>query len=146
MIQEYVVFKLDGEHYGIDIHFVENIEKMMDITRVPFSKPYASGVVNLRGNVIPIIDLRKRFGLPPIPYADDTRIIIVNIAELKIGMIVDSSSEVLQLDDSEIDDAPAIKSNNGEDFVAKIGKNDGRIIMLVDLIRILAIEEIIEEK
>jgi purine-binding chemotaxis protein CheW len=84
--------------------------------------------------------------MPQLPYVDETRIIIVNIAELKIGMIVDSSSEVLQLDDSDIDDAPAIKSNNGEDFVSKIGKNDGRIIMLVDLIRILAIEEIIEEK
>ncbi len=146
MIKEFVVFKLEGECYGIDIHFVENIEKVMDITRVPFSKPYVSGVVNLRGNVIPIVDLRTRFCLEKKPHSDDTRIIIVNISELKIGMIVDSSSEVLQLDDQDIDDAPSIKSNHGEDFVTKIGKNNGRIVMLVDLIRILAVEDIIEEK
>lgn len=146
MIKEFVVFKLDGEYYGIDIHFVENIEKVMDITRVPFSKHYVSGVVNLRGNVIPIVDLRPRFGLEKKPYTDESRIIIVNISELKIGMIVDSSSEVLQLDENDIDDAPTIKSNHGEDFISKIGKNNGRIIMLVDLIRILAVEEIIEEK
>lgn len=146
MIKEFVVFKLEGEHYGIDIHFVENIEKLMDITRVPYAKSYVSGVVNLRGNVIPIVDLRKRFSLPNKPFTDDTRIIIVNISELKIGMIVDSSSEVLQLDEKDIEDAPVIKSNFGEDFVAKIGKNNDRIIMLVDLNRILAIEEMIEDK
>jgi purine-binding chemotaxis protein CheW len=146
MIKEFVVFKLDGEYYGIDIHYVENIEKVMDITRVPFSKTYVSGVVNLRGNVIPIVDLRPRFGLEKKPHTDESRIIIVNISELKIGMIVDSSSEVLQLDENDIDDAPTIKSNHGEDFVIKIGKNNGRIIMLVDLIRILAAEDIIEEK
>lgn len=146
MEQEYVIFKLEGEHYGIDIHYVENIEKLLDITRVPYARPYVSGVVNLRGNVIPIIDLRKRFGVANIVDTDETRIIIVNISELKIGMIVDSSSEVLQLDDANIDEAPAIKSNNGEDFVSKIGKNNGRIIMLVDLNRILAIEDSIDEK
>lgn len=142
---EYVVFKLSGEFYGIDITNVENIEKLIPITRVPYTDKYIKGVVNLRGNVIPVVDLRARFELPKKDFDDESRIIIVNIHELKVGMIVDSSSEVLKLDRDDIDAAPAIRGNTNVDFVKEIGKSDGRIVMLIDLKKVLGIENLDNE-
>ena len=142
---EYVVFKLNGEYYGIDIHNVENIEKLLTITRVPYTDNHIVGVVNLRGNVIPVVDLRKRFDLPAKELDDETRIIIVNIKELKVGMIVDSSSEVLKLEREDIDQAPSIRSNINVDFIREIGKSEGRIIMLIDLKKVLGIDNIENE-
>ena len=144
---EYVIFKLNGEeHYGIDIRNVENIEKLIPITRVPYSEHFVEGVVNLRGVIIPVVDLRRRFGIEKRELDDESRIIIVNMSELKVGMIVDSSSEVLKLDRDDIDAAPSIKGNAGCRFISEeIGKNDGRIIMLIDLHKVLGIEESAEE-
>lgn len=142
---EYVIFKLNGEHYGIDIKNVENIEKLIPITRVPYSENFVEGVVNLRGVIIPVVDLRRRFGIQPSERDDETRIIIVNMSELKVGMIVDTSSEVLKLDREDIDAAPSIRGNAGTDYIREIGKNDGRIIMLIDLHKALGIEESIQE-
>lgn len=142
---EYVVFKLNDEYYGIDIHNVENIEKLLTITRVPYTENHIEGVVNLRGNVIPVVDLRKRFDLPKKDFDDETRIIIVNINELKVGMIVDSSSEVLKLEREDIDAAPAIRGSINVDFIREIGKSEGRIVMLVDLKKVLGIDNIENE-
>ena len=142
---EYVIFKLNGEHYGIDIRNVENIEKLIPITRVPYSEKFVEGVVNLRGVIIPVVDLRRRFGIDKRELDDESRIIIVNMSELKVGMIVDSSSEVLKLDRDDIDAAPSIRGNAGADYIREIGKNDGRIIMLIDLHKVLGIGESAEE-
>lgn len=147
MIQstEYVIFKLNNEHYGINIRNVENIEKLIPITRVPYSEKFVEGVVNLRGVIIPVVDLRKRFAIPMSELTDESRIIIVNISELKVGMIVDSSSEVLKLEREDIDVAPSVRGNAGTDYIREIGKNDGRIIMLIDLHKVLGVEEFTEE-
>lgn len=142
---EYVVFKLNDEYYGIDIHNVENIEKLLTITRVPYTESHIEGVVNLRGNVIPVVDLRKRFDLPKKELNDETRIIIVNINDLKVGMIVDSSSEVLKLERTDIDVAPAIRGSINVDFIREIGKSEGRIVMLIDLKKVLGIDNIENE-
>ncbi|WP_432665032.1 chemotaxis protein CheW [Wukongibacter baidiensis] len=141
-IQEYVLFKLENEYYGIDIHNVETIEKVMPITRVPYTRNFIKGVINLRGNVVPVIDLRKRFKLAPKEYDDNSRIIIVKLEEVTVGMIVDSSSEVIQLGDDDIDDAPALKGSNEESYVKCIGKKNNRIIMIIDLYKVLDINEI----
>lgn len=138
---EYVIFKIEREYYGINIHHVENIEKIIAITRIPYTKPYIQGVVNLRGNIIPIVHIRKRFLLPEKEFTDESRIIITNVGETKIGIIVDSSSEVLQLDDANIEEAPVIRGTNGQDFIRQVGKHDGRIIMLVDLPKVLGLDE-----
>lgn len=140
--QEYVLFKLNQEHYGLNINNVENIEKNMDITRVPYAESYVEGVVNLRGNIIPVIDLRRRFNLPEKEMDDETRIIIVNAGELKVGMVVDASSEVLKLGSDDIDPSPSISGSNNVNFIKEIGKNNGRIIMLIDLSKVLGIENI----
>lgn len=136
---EYVIFTLDGEYYGINIHNVENIEKKANITRVPHTKTYVMGIMNLRGNVIPVIDLRKRFGLAEKPVDDDMRIIIVNYEDIQIGVVVDSSSETLQLTEENIDKAPTLKVGVGEEFVKEVGKHNNRIIMLLDLKKVLGI-------
>lgn len=140
-IQEYVVFKVNDESYGIDIKYVENIEKMLPITRVPYTEAHVQGVVNLRGNVIPVIDLRKRFSIPREDFTDESRIIIVNYKEYTVGMIADSSSEVFQIDRDNVDPAPSIKAGS-DDFVREIGKHEGRVVMLIDLKKVLGIESI----
>ncbi len=138
-MREYVVFKVNNESYGIEIRYVENIERMLPITRVPYTFDYIEGVVNLRGNIIPVIDLRSRFGIKRIGHGDESRIIIVNYRDYMVGMISDSSSEVLQIDRSTIDPAPSIKDGIN-DFVLEIGKKDDRIIMLIDLQKTLGLE------
>ncbi len=139
--REYVVFKLDNEYYGLRIQVVENIEKMPLITRVPFTKPYLTGIINLRGVVIPIVNLRSRFGLSEAAHDEDTRIIIVSSGDIKVGLIVDASSETLQLSEDEIDVSPTIKSAVDEKFIREIGKKDNRIIMLLDLQKVLGLED-----
>ncbi|MDK2865876.1 MAG: purine-binding chemotaxis protein CheW [Clostridiales bacterium] len=139
-IKEFVTYRLNEEYYGIDINNVENIEKVLPITRVPYTTPYVKGVVNLRGIIVPVVDLRTRFGLKPKEATDESRIIIVNVDDLKIGMLVDSSSEVLQISDDDIDAAPNVRKDNNNEFVKYIGKKNERIIMLIDLMKVLSIE------
>jgi purine-binding chemotaxis protein CheW len=139
-IKEFVTYRLNEEYYGIDINNVENIEKVLPITRVPYTAPYVKGVVNLRGIIVPVVDLRTRFGLKPKDATDESRIIIVNVEDLKIGMLVDSSSEVLQISDDDIDAAPNVRKDNNNEFIKYIGKKNERIIMLIDLMKVLSIE------
>lgn len=141
--KEYVIFRLSDESYGVDIDHVENIEKHTSITRVPYTKGYISGIINLRGNIIPVIDVRKRLGIESKSEDKDSRIMIVNVDELKVGMLVDSSSEVLQLSKKQIEPAP--KSIGSEDgYISQVGKDNGRIIMLVDLKKLLELEQLEE--
>lgn len=139
-IREFVTYKLNQEYYGIGIDNVENIEKVLPITRVPYTPNYVRGVVNLRGIIVPVIDLRIRFGLAPKEATEESRIIIVNLEDHKVGMLVDSSSEVLQISDDDIDAAPAVRKDNNNEFVKNIGKKDERIIMLIDLLKVVNVE------
>lgn len=140
MNNEYVIFKLENESYAIGIENVQNIEKVVPITRVPFTKAYVKGVINLRGIIIPVIDARTRFSLPEVVVSDDTRIIIVTTNETAIGLIVDASSEVLSLSKDDIEPAPSLAEGQ-EVFVKSLGKHDGRIIMIVDLETLLDLKE-----
>jgi len=139
-IREFVTYKLNQEYYGIAIDNVENIEKVLPITRVPYTPGYVKGVVNLRGIIVPVIDLRIRFGLEAVAASEESRIIIVNLEDHKVGMLVDSSSEVLQISDDDIDASPNIKKDNNNEFVKNIGKKDERIIMLIDLLKVVNVE------
>ncbi len=139
--REYVIFQLAGEYYGISIHNVENIERQTEITRVPHTKPYIKGIMNLRGNVIPVMDLRVRFGLEEKEFDDEMRIIIVNYEDFQIGVIVDSSSETLQLSEERVDKAPNIKTTTNEEYVKDVGKHDDRIIMLLDIRKVFGMVE-----
>ncbi|GJM71448.1 chemotaxis protein CheW [Paenibacillus macerans] len=103
-----IVFKLGHEEYGIEVDKVQTIERMMPITRVPKTFSFVKGVINLRGVVIPVIDLRGRFGLPETEYTDQTRIVIVAANDLEVGFIVDSANDVIDLDSDLIDSPPDV--------------------------------------
>ncbi|RKD34458.1 chemotaxis protein CheW [Thermohalobacter berrensis] len=142
---QYVLFKLNDEYYGIDISKVKTIEKIQNFTRVPNAPNYVKGVINLRGEVVPVIDLRKRFNLPNKNDYSNSRIIIVTVNDIDVGLIVDSSSEVLQLTAENLDNPPHVEGNVTEDFIKHIGKDGERLIMILDIEKVLGIKTNIEE-
>jgi purine-binding chemotaxis protein CheW len=144
MEKQLVIFELGEEYYGIDISAVEGIIKIQEITRVPKSPPYVEGIINLRGSVLPVIDLAKRFGVAPRENDHATRIINVNIDNTKIGMIVSAVSEVLTIDDSIIEPTPPIVTSIVSNFISGIARIDSRLVILLDLNKIFSREEIVQ--
>ena len=142
MEKQLVVFELADEYYGVDIANVDGIVKMQAITRVPHSPSFVEGVTNLRGEILPVIDLRKRFDLEAYQANTESRIINIAIEDMKIGMIVDSVSEVLTIQDSMIEETPRIVSSVDSAFIIGIAKLGERLIILLDLSRILHSEEV----
>ncbi len=137
-IQQFVIFKLEDEEYGVDILKVKTIEKMTRVARVPKAAHYVEGVINLRGEVVPIIDLRKKFNLPKSVETDNTRIIIVSIEDITVGLIVDSASEVIEIPKEFIEDTPELVGNIDQSNISSIGKVNERIIILLNISRILS--------
>lgn len=134
---KYVIFKLDKEYYGIPIENVLSIEKMGKTTRIPNAPDYIKGVINLRGEVIPVINLRGKLGMELEHFSKNSRIIVVTANEIVAGLIVDSSSEVLEIDKESIDKPPINERNEFIDYISGIGKIPDRLIILLDLIKIL---------
>jgi len=141
MEKQLVVFDLGSEQFGIEIAAVEGIVKMQEITKVPFAPPYMEGITNLRGMVLPVIDLKKRFGLPEEPTTKETRIITVSMDTVKLGMIVTAVSEVLTIGDSVIELPQAMITNVNSEFITGVAKIDSRLVILLDLSRILSDDE-----
>jgi purine-binding chemotaxis protein CheW len=142
MEHQLVVFDLANEHYGVDIAAVEGIIKMQPITVVPHTPVFVEGVTNLRGEVLPVIDLRKRFSLPlDQARGKDTRIVVVEIDGKKVGMVVDAVSEVLRVSDEAIEPPSPIVTTVDSAFIRGIAKVDERLIILVDLAKVLSTEE-----
>ncbi|WP_153726602.1 chemotaxis protein CheW [Heliorestis convoluta] len=139
-----VAFMLDGEEYAVNIHYVQEINRLLTITRVPKAPFYVEGVINLRGNVVPVIDLRKRFSLPPRETTDRTRIIIVKVKDITVGVIVDGVSEVISLPNDNIEPPPGLQSSLDQDYIYGVGKIEERLLILINIEKILAIEALIE--
>lgn len=137
--RQFVIFKLDKEEYGVDIKKVTTIERLIAIARVPKTPDYIKGVINLRGEIVPIIDLRKKFELDTVEENDDTRIIILKIGEISAGIIVDSVSEVTQLTEESIESASNFSSGHALDYILGVGKLNNRIITLLDLEKLVKI-------
>jgi len=135
---KYVIFKLENEFYGVGIDHVETIEKMMDITRVPKAEAYVKGVINLRGDIVPVVDLRERFNLSAADSFADKRIIINRIDEMMIGFIVDSASEVKDIANEDID-IIIVADNFNEGFVRGIAKDTDRVIIILDVHKIIGV-------
>lgn len=138
-----IVFKLGTEEYGIEVDKVQTIERMMPITRVPKTYAFIKGVINLRGVVIPVIDLRGRFGLPEAEPTDQTRIIIVAANEMEVGFIVDSANDVIDLNRDSIDTPPDVVGGVKAkylDGVAKVGED--RLLIMLNLSEVLNKSEI----
>lgn len=141
MEQQLVVFELANEHYGLDISAVEGIIKMQAITKMPQAPSFVEGVTNLRGTVVPVIDLRKRFMLPVMEHTKDTRIVVVYMEKTKIGMIVDGVSEVLRIPEEAIEPTPPMVSTVNTAFIRGIAKLEGRLVTLLDLSKVLTSDE-----
>ena len=131
-----VVFSLGGEEYSVDISVVREIIRMVDLTHIPKLPEFIEGVINLRGQITTVIDLRKRFEMEPV-VNDENRIIIVDLKGEPIGIIVDSVSEVMTVPTGQIDDMPSIKHARTQEYLKGICKVDDRILILLDLDKIL---------
>ncbi len=137
MDTQLVVFKLENEFYGVNIDSVESIIKMQAITVVPQAPEYVEGVTNLRGTVLPVIDLRKRFGLEHAAFSKDSRIIVVTADHIKVGMIVDAVSEVLEMAQDSIEPPPSIATTLSSAFITGIAKTGDLLVILLDLSKVL---------
>jgi purine-binding chemotaxis protein CheW len=134
---KFLTFFLDGEEYGLQILKVQEIIGMMDVTPVPRSPDYIRGVINLRGKVIPVVDLRLRFGMNSIERTVETCIIVVEANAVQTGIVVDQVSEVLNMAGEEIEDTPDFGSEVRTDYILGIGKSNGRVKLLLDIDRVL---------
>ena len=141
MENQIVVFELGAEQFGVDIASVESIIKMQAITRMPHSPAFVEGVTNLRGKILPVIDLRRRFGLLEQAADKNSRIIVMSVNGTEVGMVVDGVSEVLTVPDSTVEPAPAIATTVDSAFITGIAKLDGRLVILLDLNRVLSTQE-----
>ena len=138
MDNQVVVFGLGSEDFGVNISSVESIIKMQPITKMPHSPLCVEGVTNLRGKVLPVMDLRRRFGLPSQEVDKNNRIIIINVNGIEVGMIVDGVSEVLTIPEQSVEPAPAIASTVDSNFITGIAKIDQRLVILLDLGMVLS--------
>lgn len=143
---KYLSFSLENEEYGIGILKVKEIIGMMTITSIPQTPNFVKGVINLRGRVIPIIDLRLKFGMEPMDYTDRTCIIVVEIegpgGTIQIGCVVDSVSEVLNIHADQIEKPPTFGANLNTNFILGMAKMESGVKILLDIDRVLAAEEI----
>ncbi len=139
--RQLVVFDLAGEVYGVDINSVREIIRMQAVTHVPNAPDFVEGVINLRGRVIPILDLRKRFGLRVSEETRDSRVVVVDIAGQNIGIIVDAVIEVLRLAADAIEPASSLITTEDSYYLEGIAKLDGKLLILLDLDRVLSTDE-----
>jgi len=133
-----VSFKLGSEEYGVDIAQVQEINRMVAVTHVPRAPQFMEGVINLRGQLIPIIDLRTRFGMPRAEHTKNTRIVVTEIGTKRVGMVVDSVSEVLRLPVDHIEPAPEMITGVDTEYIRGVGKIEDRLIILLDLAKIIS--------
>ena len=133
--KQYIVVKIGGEHYGIDISYIDNIVRMSKITRVPKAPSYYRGVINLRGEVVPVMSLRRRMDLDDDEFTDASRIIILKLETGGLmGVIVDEVKEVITLDNTQIEKVTNDTTNDKVNFVQSVGKtNGGGLVSILDL-------------
>lgn len=136
-ILQLVTFNLGSEEYAVDILKVQEINRMKEITRVPNSPDYVEGVINLRGKVIPVVSLRKKFSLEDRENDIQSRIMIMDIQGITMGLIVDAVSEVLRVPASIVEQAPPMTSNISTEFIRGIAKLEDRLIILLDMERLI---------
>jgi len=137
-----VTFSIGEEEFGVNILKVQEINRTMDITKVPRSPDFVEGVINLRGKVIPIIDLRRRFGLVAKPEDKDTRIIVIEINSVIVGFVVDAVSEVLRIPASTVEPPPPVVAGVESDYISGVGQLNDRLLIMLDLDKLLSTEDL----
>lgn len=142
--KQFIVVKIGGEQYGIDISYVDNIVRMQSITRVPKVQPYFKGIINLRGEIVPVMSIRTKMDLEPDEFTDVTRIIILKLEEHGVlGILVDEVKEVVTLAPDEIDKVSYDAKKNNSNFINGVGKNGEELISLFDTNSIIDETEVV---
>jgi purine-binding chemotaxis protein CheW len=136
-----VSFRLGTEEYGVDIAQAQEVIRMVEITHVPRAPRFMEGVINLRGQLIPIIDLRTRFGMARIEKTKSSRIVVTDIGSKRVGIIVDSVSEVIDIPIENIEDAPEMIAGIGTEYIQGVGKVADRLIIMLDLTMVITTDE-----
>jgi len=140
-VLQWVTFRLANETYGINVMEVQEVLRFSDIAPVPGAPTYVLGIINLRGNVVTVIDTCQRFGLPPIEITENTRVVIIETAHQVIGILVDAVAEVVYLKRSEIDSTPNVGNDDSAKFIQGVTHREGQLLILVDLNKLLGEEE-----
>ena len=140
-IVQWVTFRLDNEKYGIRVMQVQEVLRMTEIAPVPGAPDYVLGIINLRGNVVTVIDSRKRFGLSDAEADDSTRIVIIEAEKHVVGILVDSVAEVVDLRASEIDAAPNVGNDDSSKYIQGVSSRDKELLILVDVNKLLSDDE-----
>lgn len=141
-----IIFQLNDEEYAVSVQQVGSIERIEPITRVPQTADFVKGVINLRGVVTPIIDLRIRFGLQETEFTESSRIIIVYLDDMEVGLIVDAANDVIDIPENAIEPAPEVIGSVDVDYIDGVAKLDNRLLILLNLQKVLTKEEITELK
>ena len=140
-VLQWVTFRLENETYGINVMQVQEVLRYTEIAPVPGAPAYVLGIINLRGNVVTVIDTRSRFGLPPADVTENSRIVIIEAEKQVIGILVDSVAEVVYLRSSEIDSAPHVGTEESAKFIQGVCNRGEELLILVDLNKLLTDEE-----
>lgn len=141
MDTRWVTFKLENETYGINVMQVQEVLRVTDIAAVPGAPDYVLGIINLRGNVVTVVDTRKRFGLYAKELDDLSRIVIIEADELVVGILVDSVAEVVEIKNSEIETAPSVGNEESSKYILGVTSREGELLILVDLNKFLSDEQ-----
>lgn len=144
-MRQVVAFELGAEEFAVDVAQVDEIVRLLPVTRLPHAPRYVEGVINLRGRILPVIDLARRFGLPEHERTRRSRIVIVAVEGRTVGMLVDAVTEVLRLPDDAVEPAPAVlRDGPHADCLTGIGRLDERLLVMLDLPRVLTHQELAE--
>ncbi|PLR77657.1 chemotaxis protein CheW [Bacillus sp. V3-13] len=136
-----IIFQLKEKEYAIPVSQVRSIEKVQHITRVPRTYPFVKGVINLRGVVTPVIDLRSRFEIEETEHSDSTRVIIVALEDMEVGLIVDAANDVIDIPEGAIEPPPEVIGVLEAEYISGVAKIDKRLLILIDLEKVLSTEE-----
>lgn len=145
-VRKVIVFQLQNAEYAISVKQVVSIERVEPITRIPQTADFVKGVVNMRGVVTPIIDLRTRFGLEETNYGEATRTIIIHMNDIEVGLIVDAANDVIDVPEHKLVPAPKVVGTVDADYIEAVAKLDDRLIVLLDLPKVLTQYEVDELK
>ncbi len=136
-LTQWVTFKLDGETYGVNVMEVQEVLRVTDIAPVPGAPSYVLGIINLRGNVVSVIDTRRRFGLPATENSDATRIVIIESGGQTVGIRVDAVAEVLDVDSSEIETSPDVGNEEASRYISGMVSRGEELVILIDVNKII---------
>ncbi|MCT2535956.1 chemotaxis protein CheW [Aquibacillus koreensis] len=141
-----IIFKLHNQEYGANITQIRSIEKLQDVVKVPQTSDFIKGIINLRGQVTPIIDLKQRLGMQETEKTDQTRVLIASMNNIEVGLIVDSATDVIDIETSLIEETPEMVQGVDSKYLNGVAKLDNRLLLLLDLENVLNYKEIDEVK